>query len=115
MNRALMRLRARGLLLDHGTTAATTKGGVLVCFDAFKSKVVAPKSLFACAFSQIQGRNDCSRAFGIQNTSVSMLRYVVAEVTEENERLFMRKLAADFRADFCPVIFCSSMSADSTK
>ena len=43
------------------------------------------------------------------------MRYVVAEVTEENERMSMRNLTADFRAESPPDIFCSSLSADSTK
>ena len=118
MNQALARLRARGVLHDHGRATAVqikTDGGIALSIDSARRKVVAPESLIACAFSEIRGRNDCARAFSIPKKTVSTLRYVIAHVVEDNEAAFMRDLAAAFRGALPPEIFCSSLSADSTK
>ena len=111
---ALAKLRRLGMLRDGcKTKISIARSFFTIAVPSRRTAQIPFECMAQCAFSCIQRRSDCARAFSIDPASVSRLRILVAKCGLDGDKVFMEDQAKKF-ADAPPELFCSGFSADCT-
>ena len=115
--RTLQKLRKAGLLRDGGKSRVAlsrTNGlSIVIAGGSSASHRLPMEAMQHLAFSDIKRRNDCARACGVDEKTVTKVKNLVAATGRKADDAFMSNLADSYDEE-APEIFVAGIMGDAT-
>ena len=113
-NDALVKLRAAGVLRDHGRTSVVRRGDGDVVIVAGNTRTRVPFETMLCvAYSKVKRVNDLCRSFGLHRDTISRVRVMTAHCSGEGDAEVLLSISSEF-GERRPRAFSAMIMGDCT-